>query len=119
MAGRVPLLRGIALIGLSGAGKSTVAPLLAARVGGAWIDLDRSVEETSGRAVAALVPHPRDGSVFAIGRDGAVLRVVPAIGSTTTVAPVGTFPRETRDAEISPDGELLLAPNLQGDNIEV
>ena len=55
MAGRVPLLRGIALIGLSGAGKSTVAPLLAARVGGAWIDLDRSVEETSGRAVAALI----------------------------------------------------------------
>jgi shikimate kinase len=55
MAGRVPLLRGIALIGLSGAGKSTVAPPLAARVGGAWIDLDRLVEETSGSAVATLI----------------------------------------------------------------
>jgi len=42
----------IALVGLSGSGKSTVAPLLAARTGlGACIDLDREIEQTAGRAV--------------------------------------------------------------------
>ena len=45
----------IALIGLSGAGKSTVAPLLAKRLGAEWIDLDQTVERGSGSAVAAII----------------------------------------------------------------
>lgn len=42
----------LALVGLSGSGKSTVAPLLAARLGlGAPVDLDRVVEHRAGRPV--------------------------------------------------------------------
>ncbi|MHB1137502.1 MAG: shikimate kinase [Microthrixaceae bacterium] len=42
----------VALVGLSGSGKSTVAPLLAARLGlGAPVDLDRVVESQAGRTV--------------------------------------------------------------------
>lgn len=44
----------IALVGLSGAGKSTVAPLIAARLGISAIDLDAAVEEAGGASVAAL-----------------------------------------------------------------
>ncbi len=46
--------RPIALIGLSGAGKSAVAPLLAARVGGEPVDLDARVEARAGCSIAEL-----------------------------------------------------------------
>lgn len=52
----------VALVGLSGTGKSTVAPLLAARRGTGSADLDRLVEAAAGRSVA---------TVFAeLGEDG-------------------------------------------------
>jgi shikimate kinase len=45
----------IALVGLSGSGKSTVAPLLASRLGGRLpVDLDRVVERRFGRTVARI-----------------------------------------------------------------
>ena len=45
----------IALVGLSGSGKSTVAPLLAARTGlGSSIDLDRVIEARVGRVVQEI-----------------------------------------------------------------
>lgn len=45
----------VALVGLSGAGKSTVAPLLATRLGGLGVlDLDREVEARRGCSVAEL-----------------------------------------------------------------
>ena len=44
----------MALIGLSGAGKSTVAPLAAARLGFPWIDLDGEIARSSGRSVTEL-----------------------------------------------------------------
>lgn len=42
------------LIGMMGAGKSTIAPLVAARLGREWVDTDRLVEERSGRDVVDL-----------------------------------------------------------------
>jgi len=45
----------IALIGLSGAGKSTVAPLLAERLGFGCTDLDEAVARTEGSSVAELL----------------------------------------------------------------
>lgn len=44
----------VALVGLSGTGKSTVAPLLAARRGVECVDLDRAVEAADGRPVAEI-----------------------------------------------------------------
>ena len=44
----------VALIGLSGAGKTTVAPLAAARLGFPWLDLDADIERAAGRPIAAL-----------------------------------------------------------------
>ena len=42
------------LVGMMGAGKSAVGPLLAARLGLPFVDIDRAVEQTAGRSVAAL-----------------------------------------------------------------
>lgn len=44
----------VLLIGPRGAGKSTVGPLLAARLGVSFVDTDRVVEEEAGRPLAAL-----------------------------------------------------------------
>jgi len=49
------LTKRIALIGLSGAGKSTVAPLLAERLGFDWIDLDAEVERAAGEPIAEIL----------------------------------------------------------------
>ena len=45
----------IALIGLSGAGKSEAAPLVAARLGLTAVDLDARVEREAGTSVATLI----------------------------------------------------------------
>jgi shikimate kinase len=42
------------LTGVMGAGKSTVAPLVAARLERVWVDTDRLVEESTGETVAAM-----------------------------------------------------------------
>jgi shikimate kinase len=47
------LLR-IVLVGLPGAGKSTVGRLVAERLGWEFVDLDAEIERQSGRSVAAL-----------------------------------------------------------------
>ena len=44
----------VVLIGLSGSGKSTVAPLLAQRLRRSCVDLDREIERRAGRSVALL-----------------------------------------------------------------
>lgn len=46
--------RMIVLVGLSGAGKSTVGPLVAARLGWTFEDLDDVIEEQAGQSVAAI-----------------------------------------------------------------
>lgn len=46
--------RHVILVGLPGAGKSTVGPLLAAELGVPFVDLDREVEQAAGRTVAEI-----------------------------------------------------------------
>jgi shikimate kinase / 3-dehydroquinate synthase len=48
-------LRRIALVGLPGSGKSTIAPLVAEQLGWTAIDLDLEIERRSGRSPAAII----------------------------------------------------------------
>lgn len=57
--------RHLALIGLSGVGKSTIGRLLAAELELAWCDLDEQLERRAGRTIAEIFsadgePHFRD-----------------------------------------------------------
>jgi shikimate kinase len=47
----------IVLVGLPGAGKSTVGPLVAERLGWAFVDLDLEIERTAGRTVPEIFAH--------------------------------------------------------------
>lgn len=49
--------RPVALVGLPGSGKTTVAALLAERLGWACVDTDREVEAQSGRSPAAIIEN--------------------------------------------------------------
>ena len=48
-------VRRIALVGLPGSGKSTVAPLVAARLGWTSVDLDDVIASSTGRSPAAII----------------------------------------------------------------
>ncbi len=80
----------IALIGLSGAGKSTVAPLLAQRLGFACTDLDDAMARAEGAPVAAILTSrgedafrelEADALRAALGEGGARPGVVIACGA--------------------------------------
>ncbi|GIW88609.1 MAG: shikimate kinase [Isosphaeraceae bacterium] len=45
---------GLVLIGYRGAGKSTLGPRLAARLGRPFLDLDREIEHSAGRTIAEI-----------------------------------------------------------------
>jgi 3-dehydroquinate synthetase/shikimate kinase len=49
------------LTGFMGAGKSTVGPLLAARLGRAFTDLDKDIEEAEGTAISEIFADPAKG----------------------------------------------------------
>ena len=76
--------RAVFLVGMMGSGKSTVGPLLAARLGRPFLDSDRCVEEAAGRSIAEIFAaegeehfrrleretieaHAKDGAVMALG----------------------------------------------------
>jgi shikimate kinase len=64
----------VALIGLSGAGKSTAAPLIAARLGCDWLDLDLAVARAAGADVPSLIRG--EGEAAFRAREAAALRAV-------------------------------------------
>lgn len=76
----------IALVGLSGSGKSTVAPLLASRLGSlSVVDLDRTIEERRGTDVATIFAEPDGESTFrALETDALLesLRGTPSVIAT-------------------------------------
>ncbi len=45
----------LTLVGIAGAGKSTLAPLLAAELGWEWLDTDRLIEATHGESLQAVM----------------------------------------------------------------
>ena len=71
----------LVLVGLPGAGKSTVGALVAARLGWPCIDLDRAIERAAGRTIAELFAQEGEGAFRAWERR-----------LTTELAPAGGVP---------------------------
>lgn len=74
----------VALVGLSGAGKSTIAPLVAAKLGLGVVDLDREVELRCGCSVAELFER-RGEAAFRIEESAALAAALagpPAVIAT-------------------------------------
>ncbi len=62
----------VALVGLPGAGKTVVAPLLATRLGWRWDDLDAAIERAAGKGVPELLRS--EGEARFRGRELEALR---------------------------------------------
>jgi shikimate kinase len=78
------------LVGLPGAGKSTVGPLVAATLGRQFLDLDAELERRDGRSVAAQ--FAADGEPAFRAREAALsaeLATVVAFGGAMVLAPGG------------------------------
>ncbi len=77
----------MALIGLPGAGKSVVAPLLGARLGWGWEDLDLVVARAAGRTVPELLRS--EGETRFREREAEALRVILVPGAKRLVLSCG------------------------------
>ena len=81
---RARLLEGhVFLCGLPGSGKSTVAPLLAAKLGLACIDLDQQIERAAGRSVPEIFAAEEETGFRA--REAAALRAA-VLGPRSVIA---------------------------------
>ena len=78
------MLRPLFLNGFMAAGKSTVGRLLAERAGTAFIDLDQTIEQSTGRTVAELFRERGEAGFRALER-AAVTGLVRAPGSPPPV----------------------------------
>lgn len=88
---RVSNPRPIFLIGMMGAGKSTVGPRLAARLGRPFVDTDLEVERRAGRTVAEIFAHEGEARFRALERESleaaAAHPAVVALGGGAIVQP--------------------------------
>jgi chorismate synthase len=81
---RARLLEGhVFLCGLPGSGKSTVGPLVAAKLGKPFVDLDQQIERAAGRSIPEIFAAEEESGFRA--REAAALRTVAA-GPRSVVA---------------------------------
>lgn len=78
----------IVLVGLPGAGKSTVGALVAARLGWPCIDLDREIERAAGCTIAELFARDGEGAFRAWERR-LTTDLAPAAGPPVVLVPGG------------------------------
>jgi shikimate kinase len=90
----------ILLVGMMGAGKTTVGELLAARLGWAYLDSDAEVEAATGLTVPAL--FARDGEQAFRDAEAAALRVACASPDPVVVSVAG-------GAVLRPENRALLS----------
>ena len=89
---RVSNPKPIFLVGMMGAGKSTVGPRLASRLGRAFVDTDHEIERRAGRAIAEIFAH--DGELHFRGLE------CEAIEAAAGKSAVGTHHGRSRRREM-------------------
>src|SRR5262245_29108526 len=83
----VPRREVLALLGLRGAGKSTIGRALAARTGAAFLELDARIEEEAGLSLAEI--FELHGEDYYRAREREALEGVLALGTRTVLATGG------------------------------
>jgi shikimate kinase len=85
--------RRIVITGFMGAGKTTVARALAARLNCAWLDTDASIVERTGRRIAAIIEEDGEARFRQIEREvlrdileNSNARIISLGGGTWTLA---------------------------------
>lgn len=83
----------VVLVGYRGSGKSTIGPILANRLGFEFLDLDRRIEEDTGRSIAAIFasegePGFRRRESEALAAIRAINRHVVALGGGALLDPM-------------------------------
>ncbi len=119
--------RTVWLVGMMGAGKSTVGPALARRLGLSFVDLDAEIERTSGRGIAEIFDAQGEAAfraleAEALARVAGTRRVVALGGGALTqpgvperLAAAGTVvylraaPKTLLERIGDPEGRPLLA----------
>jgi shikimate kinase len=107
IADKHPAARRIVLTGFMGSGKSTVGPLIAARLGWRFLDVDNVIEAEAGCTIAEFFardgePAFRDLEHAAVARLAATDDLVLALGG-------GAIERaETRDLLLNTPGTILV-----------
>lgn len=101
---RVPVSR-IVLVGLPGAGKSTVGPLLARALGFRFVDADAAVEDAAGLDIPAIF-RTRGEAGFRELERSAVDRIVRS--EHVVVAPGGGWAAQPGTIESLPAGSVVI-----------
>lgn len=86
--------RHVILVGLPGSGKSTIGALVADRLGAPFRDLDRLVEENSGRAPERVFAELGEAAFRALERDAATEALA---GAPAVIAPGGGWFADLRE----------------------
>ncbi|MDP8925053.1 MAG: shikimate kinase [Chloroflexota bacterium] len=95
----------IVLVGLSGSGKSTVARLLARRLGWRHVDTDREIQQRAGMAIHQIFAERGEAEFRAL--EAAVVRDVCA-GSRQVIATGGGAVVDERNRAEMLDGNLVV-----------
>lgn len=98
--------RSIVLIGLMGAGKSTVGRLVAARLGRPFRDTDAVVEHVAGATVAEL--FATEGERGFRDREAAAVRDVAALRGQVVAVGGGAVLRSANVTQLRSTGDLIL-----------
>jgi len=98
-------VRGIYLVGFSGTGKSTVARLVAERLGWRAIDLDQLIAERSGLGIPAI--FDREGEAGFRERESLALRELPEVGAFVVATGGGAPLREENRRAMASRGWII------------
>ena len=107
VAGRTEPVRRIVLTGFMGSGKSTVGPLVARRLGWAFVDVDDVIEAEAGCTIAEI--FSRDGEAAFRDREHATIARLAGQEALVLALGGGAIERtETRELLLNGPGTLLV-----------
>lgn len=102
-------MRCVVLVGLPGAGKSTVGPLLAARLGGwRFVDLDLEIERATGRSIGQIFASDGEAAFRRLERE-ATQRLASGLVASAGARGPAVEPRVADAGARGPTGESRVA----------